>query len=83
MQDTSSEEMSYRFTERELARLTAYRDAIRAGLYSEQSADANGGEWNGLLEPSTDPSPVEVLTPEELERLAAYRDAVAEGLFVD
>ena len=34
-------------------------------------------------EPSTDPSPVEVLTPEELERLAAYRDAVAEGLFVD
>jgi hypothetical protein len=83
MQDSPNGETGYRFTGPELARLAAYRDAVRAGLYGERCADTTDWDARALLTPPAEPAPLDVLTPDELERLASYRDAVAAGLLTD
>jgi len=86
MSDGSAMETTYHFTAPELARLIAFRGAVRAGLYSDRTADASADDrdgqfWSGQTDatPPTD----DVLTPEERERLGAFRDALEAGLLAD
>jgi hypothetical protein len=88
MQDGSGVETTYPFTAPELARLAAYRAAVRAGLYTDYPADGPNerrdvwaGSSDAAAAPAADPS--ELLTPEELERLGSFKDAIEAGLLFE
>ena len=81
---------TYRFTATELARLAAYRAAVRAGFYNDRGAEtaqtittAVATADTGVLEREDCALRGAGFTPAEITRLVAYRDAVAAGLFRD
>ncbi|HEY3082461.1 MAG TPA: hypothetical protein VGM69_21455 [Chloroflexota bacterium] len=86
MSDGSAMETTYHFTAPELARLIAFRGAVRAGLYSDRTADASGDDREGRTwseQSDTTPPADDVLTPAERERLGAFKDAIEAGLLAE
>lgn len=84
MQPDTTDRPSYSFTAAELARLTAYREAVRAGFYNDDGG-ASGAACvaeaaTGTVVTTWAGHEAE-FTPKQLARLAAYRAAIAAGFF--
>jgi hypothetical protein len=61
--------LSYPFTQDELKRLSTYKTAVEAAIYTDV-----------LTEPNSSTS---TFTPAELSRLATYRAAIQAGFYTD